>query len=326
MTGFYGREFDDDGSLVYDPDDPLAPIKEAVDGAGDEKKPGAAARAVEAMCRFGMDASLRAMARAYVKKHKLLTVGEFDHIVVTAPRRKTHRSSHPPAVPAHLHTPPPLASEQDILRRAVGVLRVCRGLVGENRSAKLVYLAIASRLLAEPVNVVVKGLSSSGKSYTIECVAALFPPEAVFTMTAMSERALIYLTEPLSHRTLILYEAQALREGREKAEDNMTAYIVRSLLSEGRIEYPVVIRGDDGQFRTETKMIPGPTNLVTSTTSVSLHGENETRMISLPSNDSKAQTRAVMLESSGERKRQDADFTEWHDLQRWIAGQETPGS
>ena len=232
---------------------------------------------------------------------------------------------HPCAQPAHLHTPPPLASDQDILRRAVGVLRVCRGLVGENRAAKLLYLAFTSRLLAEPVNAVVKGLSSSGKSYTIECVAALLPPEAVYTMTAMSERALIYLDEPLAHRTLILYEAAALREGREKAEDNQTAYIVRSLLSEGRIEYPVVIRGDDGQFRTETKVIPGPTNLVTSTTSVSLHGENETRMLSVPSNDSKAQTRAVMLESSGERKRAGADFTEWHDLQRWLAGQDTAG-
>ena len=44
----------------------------------------------------------------------------------------------------------------------------------------------------------------------------------------------------------------------------------------------------------------GPTNLIISTTSVSLHGENETRMLSLPSNDSKAQTRAVMLQSSAD--------------------------
>src|SRR5258708_24129546 len=44
---------------------------------------------------------------------------------------------------------------------------------------------------------------------------------------------------------------------------------------------------------------------VTSTTAVSLHGENETRMLSVPSNDSKAQTRAVMIESAGEKKRQE---------------------
>ena len=50
------------------------------------------------------------------------------------------------------------------------------GLVGENRAAKLVYLALTSRLFAEPVNIVVKGLSSSGKSYVVECVIRLFPP------------------------------------------------------------------------------------------------------------------------------------------------------
>jgi hypothetical protein len=200
----------------------------------------------------------------------------------------------------------------------VRVLRVCMGLVGEHRAAKLTYLAITSRLLDEPVNLVIKGLSSSGKSYTIECVARLFPEQAIYTMTAMSERALIYLDEPLEHRTIILFEAVALREGREKAEDNQTAYIVRSLLSEGRIEYPVVVRDGD-RLRTEKLIKPGPTNLVTSTTAVSLHGENETRMISLPSNDSKAQTKAVMIESSGEKKRRAADLGEWHAFQRWLA-------
>lgn len=224
----------------------------------------------------------------------------------------------------HLHTPPPLASDLDILRRVVVHLQVCRGVVGEKRATRLLYLAFTSRLLDDPVNVVAKGLSSSGKSYVIESVASLMPPEAVYTMTAMSEKALIYLDEPLAHRTLVLYEAVALREGREKSEDNQTAYIVRSLLSEGHIRYPVVTRGKDGEYHTVVKLIPGPTNLITSTTSVSLHGENETRMISLPSNDSQAQTRAVLLGASAERKRaSDGSLDEWHQLQRWLAQQPT---
>lgn len=224
------------------------------------------------------------------------------------------------AEPAHLHTPPALASDQDILRQMVRTLRVCKGLVGENRNAKVTYLALTSRLLDKQVSLAVKGLSSSGKSYTIECVLGLFPPEAVYTMTAMSERALIYLDEPLSHRTVVLYEATALREGREKAEDNQTAYIVRSLLSEGRIEYPTVLRDDDGKLRTVKLVKEGPTNLITTTTSVSLHGENETRMLSLPSNDSQAQTRAVLISSSADDDQDGGpDFSEWHQLQRWLA-------
>ena len=169
--------------------------------------------------------------------------------------------------------------------------------------------------VGEPVNIVVKGLSSSGKSYVVECVIGLFPPEAVYEMTAMSERALIYLEESLEHRVIVLYEAAALRENREKADGDMAAYIVRSLLSEGRIEYPVVIRDEDsGQLRTVKLTKPGPTGLITTTTAGHLHPENETRMLSVPSNDSKAQTAAVIIASAGELKRDDADLGDWHDL------------
>jgi len=42
----------------------------------------------------------------------------------------------------------------------------------------------------------------------------------------MSEKALVYMKEDFAHRTLVLYEAVALREEREKTESNQTAYIV----------------------------------------------------------------------------------------------------
>ena len=84
-------------------------------------------------------------------------------------------------------------------------------------------------------------------------------------MTAMCERALVYSTEEYAHRTLVLYEAAALREG---IEDNLTAYFVRSLLSEGRIEYPVTVRDKDGSFTTKTIVKEGPTNLIVTTTKI----------------------------------------------------------
>jgi hypothetical protein len=329
--GWIGRTWDDDGNLVYDPDDPLAPVKEAVkESASEELMPGKVAAAVEAMARFGMDLGTKVTVRTYLKKNRSLGVGaaEFDRIVDAARRARKRALArgihtppcHPSASDAHLHTPPAWASEQDILARVVRTLRVCMGLVGENRNVKLTYLAITSRLLAQQVSLVVKGLSSSGKSYTVQCVVAMFPEEAVYTMTAMSERALIYLDEELTHRTIVLYEAAALREGREKAEENQTAYIVRSLLSEGRIEYPAVLRDEDGTLRTVKLTKDGPTNLVTTTTSISLHPENETRMLSLPSNDSKAQTSTVMIRSADDDDDQAPDFSEWHAYQRWLAG------
>jgi hypothetical protein len=294
--------------------DALAALKTAVDRAEPDEQAAVAARMVAAMAA-GMDDAARLAVRAWIKQRKLFPVAEFDRIT-----RNVHSlPRHPSAQHAHLHTPPPLASDQDIPGRAVVCMRVCMGLVGEERTAQLEYLLLTSRLLAKPVSGVVKGLSSTGKSFTTECVVALFPDEATLIMTAMSERALIYLTDDLEHRTVVLYEAVALREGREKTDDNQTAYIVRSLLSEGCIRYPVVIRDGDGPPRTVWITKDGPTNLLTTTTSVSLHAENETRLLSLPSDDSEAQTARVLLGECDDGDRPEPDLTPWHDLQCWLA-------
>ena len=133
-----------------------------------------------------------------------------------------------------------------------------RGLVGEERLAQTLYLVFTSRLLDKQVSAGVKGHSASGKSYTVETVTRFFPPEAYLEFTAMSERALVYSTEEYAHRTLVVYEVTALREG---VEDDMTSYFVRSLLSEGRIVYPVTVRDKDGGFTTKKIIKEGPTNL-----------------------------------------------------------------
>lgn len=225
----------------------------------------------------------------------------------------------PPDSRAHLHTPPTdpprLAREQDILSEFGCALRVC-GVVGEAHNAQLIYLGLTSRLLPKPVSLAVKGESGSGKSFTTETTLKFFPESAYIEMTAMSERALIYMKEEFAHRTLVLYEAIALRERSEKDENNLTSYFVRSLLSEGRIKYPVTVRDKDG-WVTKTIVKNGPTNLIVTTTATNLHGENETRLISLPTNDSASQTRAILLQLAA-GKPADVDFTEWHRLQEWL--------
>ena len=204
---------------------------------------------------------------------------------------------------SQVHTPPSWVTDQDILARLVKDMGVWCGFTGEERNAKLTYLALTSRILDDPVSIAVKGLSSSGKSYTVVSVLRFFPDEAYIAMTAMSERALIYMKDDFAHKTLVLYEAVALREEREKSESNLTAYIVRSLLSEGEIRYPVAVRGDDGKMVTETITKEGPTNFICTTTATSLHGENETRMLSLPTDDSEEQTSAIMASIAAGRAR-----------------------
>jgi hypothetical protein len=212
---------------------------------------------------------------------------------------------------------PPLARLHSILDSVAAEVR-SRGLVGEERLAQTLYLVLTSRLLDAQVSAGVKGHSASGKSYTVETVTRLFPPEACLTFTAMSQHALVYSAEEYAHRTLVIYEVTALREGNE---DDLTSYFVRSLLSEGRIEYPVTVRGKDGGFVTRTIVKEGPTNLIFTTTKTRVHAENETRVLSLTTDDSREQTARVLLELADETDGGN-DLEPWRDLQRWLAGAE----
>jgi hypothetical protein len=216
--------------------------------------------------------------------------------------------------PAATVQPPSLAFEPRILDRLKSDVRRC-GVVGEDRLAATVYLATTSRLLGRPVSVAVKGTSSTGKSRTVETVTRFFPAEAVLPMTAMSEKALIYMKESFRHRTLVLYEAVALREGNE---NDMTSYFVRSLLSEGHISYPVTVRDKDGGHTTVTVVKEGPTNIILTTTSTRLHGENETRLISLTTNDTQEQTHRVLKQLAADVT-EEVDLSEWQTLQAWLA-------
>ncbi|CAN5514254.1 hypothetical protein BH20ACT21_BH20ACT21_25240 [soil metagenome] len=221
-----------------------------------------------------------------------------------------------PATLPHLSMDPPsLAYDLRILDRFKAEL-VSHGVVGEESNGATLYLGITSRLLPKPVSLAVKGDSSSGKSFTTEQVVRFFPKSAVIVMSAMSEKALIYMKEDYAHRTLVLYEAVALREG---VVDNMTAYFVRTLLSEGRVEYPVTVRDKQGGFTTKTIVKEGPTNMVLTTTATQLHGENETRLLSLPTDDSRAQTRKVLLRISDDvDPKGGPNLKEWLQLQEWL--------
>ncbi len=204
-----------------------------------------------------------------------------------------------------------LARCENILSNLVETLRAC-GLVGEARAVKLIYLAITSRLLSRIVSIAVKGPSSGGKSFLIEIVLKLFPPEAVYVLTAMSEHAIAYGEEPLSHRIIVLFEAAGL-------SGETATYLIRSLLSEGRICYDTVEKTKDGLKKRHIER-EGPTGLITTTTAVGLHPENETRLLSLTVSDTPEQTKAIMQAQAKRQGRADSlDLAPWHALQQFLA-------
>lgn len=206
-----------------------------------------------------------------------------------------------------------LACEDRILDRFADEL-ARSGVAGEARAAKLLYLALTSRLLERIVSVAVKGPSSGGKTYLVERVLSYFPESAYYALTAMSERTLAYSEEPIRHRFLVIYEADGM------ASDFAT-YLMRSLLSEGRVRYETVESTPQG-IRPRLIEREGPTGLIITTTAVKLHPENETRLLSLTVTDTRDQTRGV-IRALAKRNKHETDLAPWLALQEWLSSPES---
>jgi hypothetical protein len=188
------------------------------------------------------------------------------------------------------------------------------GVAGERKQVQLLYLSLNSRHLDKPVSVAVKGPSSGGKSHLVERVVAGFPESAVYELTSMSEKALIYLDEDMRHRFLVIYEASGM-------EGDMQTYLIRSLLSENRIRYQTAESTSKGVVP-RLLVMEGPTGLMVTTTRNRMHPENETRLLSLYVTDTRVQTKAI-FRALAEEDREDVSLEEWKTLQTWIEGGHT---
>lgn len=190
-----------------------------------------------------------------------------------------------------------------------GTLREC-GLVGELPAAQVLYLAVNSRVSRRPLSVIVKGASAGGKSFVVDRTLRFFPSDAFFTLTSMSEKALIYSQEPLKHRFVVLFEEAGM-------SGEQASYLIRTLLSEGELRYWTVQRINE-HLETVAIHREGPTGLIVTTTRVAIHPENETRALPITIDDSPQQTREV-LRAIARGQERPVDLARWHALQTWLA-------
>jgi len=98
----------------------------------------------------------------------------------------------------------------------------------------------------------------------------------------MSPMALVYTEESFMHRFIWIYEAPGL-------SDNNFRYFLRTLLSEGRINYSTVIGKKSVTIKKE-----GPAGLVSTTILKKLGDEEENRFISVTINESPEQTQGII--------------------------------
>jgi hypothetical protein len=157
------------------------------------------------------------------------------------------------------------------------------GLVGEGRNAGVLYVAATSRVLSRPLNVIVKGRSSSGKNFLVNRVLTLFPKDSIREITSSSEHAWNYAKDDFKHRVVYLQE-------RNEAAGNI--HPARLLISEGKL-IRIVTNNDGGVYTTKRQVTEGPISCISTTTKNRLEMDDETRNISLWIDESEEQTKRI---------------------------------
>jgi hypothetical protein len=130
---------------------------------------------------------------------------------------------------------------------------------GEESNAKLLYLIGTSRLLNKTMHGAIKGTSAGGKSEMRKRTLEFFPPESVVSFTSLSEKFLIYYEDDFQHKILSMGEAVATDE------QDFQDYLLRELMSEGRIRHSTVQKVGN-EMMTVTIEKEGPVSFMVTTT------------------------------------------------------------
>jgi hypothetical protein len=172
------------------------------------------------------------------------------------------------------------------------------GVAGENALRLTLYLLGTSRLLTKPLAAIVQGQSSSGKSYIVECVASLFPPEGIVMATQMTPQALYHAEQgSLSHRWVVAGERSRISND-DRAEATRA---LREMLASGRLSkfMPVKVGNEINTVLIEQQ---GPIAYVESTTATRVFEEDASRCILLSTDERSAQTKTILRQIARQAK------------------------
>ena len=160
------------------------------------------------------------------------------------------------------------------------------GVVGEATNCVVGYLAAVSRLLDQPLAVIVQSTSAAGKSALMDAVLGFVPGEERVKFSAMTGQSLFYMGEAdLAHKVLAIAE----EEGAERA-----SYALKLLQSDG--ELSIASTGKEaasGRLVTHTYSVKGPAAIMLTTTAIDVDEELLNRCVVLTVDEAREQTRAI---------------------------------
>ena len=193
------------------------------------------------------------------------------------------------------------------------------GIIGERTNRLLLYLAMTSRKMDEPLAVQILSSSGAGKSHLQDAVLSLCPEEDLIKLTSLTDRALFYKGEDsLRHKAIAIAEVAGAEGAR---------YALRNLISERKLVIESTVKNPlTGRLETQVNTVHGPTAVFETTTQPDTDAETKSRYILLSVDESPEQTRAILaaqrqshtLEGRKRRAHREAILARHHAFQRTL--------
>ncbi len=158
------------------------------------------------------------------------------------------------------------------------------GYVGEDLNKQLLYICASSRILDDPISILILSESAAGKSRLVETVEKLLPPEDVVAVTSLSDQALNYVAD-FKHKFFTLGES---------VHSDIVEHQIREMLSRKELSRLVTTK-DEKTGKMSSKLIKTPmiVSSVLSTTSHNLNPENASRYFVTNIDESRTQTMRI---------------------------------
>lgn len=165
------------------------------------------------------------------------------------------------------------------------------GVVGERPLVATLYLVAVSVQLPKPLSAIVRGASTSGKSFVVDRTTGMVPPEVIMNATSLTTNALYYFPEgTLRHRLIVAGERSRIEDD-DRAEATRA---LREMIEAGRLSKAVAMKNVGGKIETTLIEQQGPISLVETTTLGNIFEEDANRCLLLATDESTDQTARVL--------------------------------
>jgi energy-coupling factor transporter ATP-binding protein EcfA2 len=177
-------------------------------------------------------------------------------------------------------------SEPNLMERIDKVIE-STGVVGEERTRKLIFVIASTYKMSDPLHALVQGSSGSGKSHLINVIGQCLPPEDVMSMTRVTNKSFYhYSKDELVDKLMLIQDFDGL--------DEEAQYAFRELQSAGNISSSTTYKDRAGNIMSTIKVVRSHFASLLATTKAEIYYDNMSRSVIIGVDESDEQTRRII--------------------------------